>query len=463
LKLGLHQSARLEQRLLQSPQMIQAMQILQMSAPALEERIEQELTENPLLELVEPGEEGGAELEKRLDELEQVRRDLFDRPGVAKSSGGDDEDAKQLALANAPLRARSLSETLVEQLGLLELSPRQRALGEQLVWSLDARGFLTEELEDVALASGLEGAHAEELRPILEQLRATLHPGIGARDLVECLLLQARALCGEDALMEALITRHLEDITHNRLPRIAKQTGATLEEIQQAIEIIRGLDPNPGREYGDSTATAITPDVVVEEEDGEYHVRLTRTHVPRLRLSSAYRHLLRRGAGKPEVQQWIKKRMDTARWFLDALAQRESTLERIAKSIFARQQGFLERGVRGLVPLRMQEVADEAHVHISTVSRAVAGKYAQTPRGILPLKFFFTSGTVKESGEVESQNSIKSRIAELVEREDPKHPLSDDQIAELLEKDGGVKIARRTVTKYRKALAIPASTQRKKF
>jgi RNA polymerase sigma-54 factor len=264
-------------------------------------------------------------------------------------------------------------------------------------------------------------------------------------------------------MLMAFVSEHLDDLEQNRLPRIAKALSISIEEVKAAVDILRTLDPTPGSGYGVSRAAVITPEVIVEEVDGEYEVRLDRQRIPELTLSPAYREFLRKAQKGDGVREWVKKRLESARWFIDAVQQRESTLLRIARVIFAHQRDFLDRGVRALKPLRMQEVADEVGVHISTVSRAVSGKHAQTPRGIHPLKFFFTGGTMKASGEVASQASIKQRIADLVAQEDSDHPLSDDQIAALLEERDNVKIARRTVTKYRKALSIPASSQRKQF
>jgi RNA polymerase sigma-54 factor len=294
-------------------------------------------------------------------------------------------------------------------------------------------------------------------------LRDAFHPALGARDLRECLLLQLDA-AGDDApLVRTLIQEHLEDITTNRLPRIAKSTGRTIEEAKDAIETIRVLDPTPGAEYGQSRAAVITPDVLVDQVDDRYEVRLTRQRATELTLNPVYRELLRQARKGDGVQEWVKKRVEAARWFMDAIQQRQGTLLRIATCVFLRQRAFLDQGVKALKPLRMQEVADEVKVHISTVSRAVSGKYAQTPRGILPLKYFFTGGTQAEDGEMASQAAIKQRIAELVGQEDHANPLSDDQLAALLEERDRIKIARRTVTKYRKALSIPSSSQRKAF
>lgn len=465
----------MEQRLVQSPQMIQAMQILQLPTQDLEERIDQELMENPFLERdgeeSEENENPKTEAEpdadadgvaNMLDELERYERDFGDRP---RSRGGDPEEAdrKFEAMRNTPDRHQSLAEDLLDQLAFLELTERERELTEYLIYSLDERGYLQEPLSELAALCPYEGATEEELESLLLLLRDATHPALGAHDLRECLLLQLESHGIEEPLVRTLILDHLPDITTNRLPRIAKATGHSVEEVKAGIESLRTLDPNPGGEYGGTPATVILPDVVVEEREGDYEVRLTRDRVPELRVSPSYRALLQQATRGDGVQAWVKKRLESARWFIDALQQRQATLLRIAEIIFRTQRAYLEEGVRALKPLRMQEVADEAGVHISTVSRAVSGKYAQTPRGIKALKFFFTSGTAKSSGEVTSQVSIKQRLRELVEQEDGEHPLSDDQIGKLLAEKDGIRIARRTVTKYRKALGIPSSSQRRQF
>ena len=481
MKLGLHQSARLEQRLLQSPQMIQAMQILQLPGLDLEERIEQELTENPFLEVEEPAgapdEEAAPETDRRaeeapgegvetmLDLLERYDREFGD--GRAPRPASPDEgDRKQEAMQNAPSRPRGLAPALLDQIAFLELNDDDRALLEYLAWSLDERGYLTTGREELAreLSAALERpVEPDEVEAALEELRLATHPAIGARDLREALLLQLDSRGLELPLVRTLIQDHLEDIEANRLPRIARATGCSLDDVKEAIELIRTLDPSPGADYGDTPAEVIVPDVIVEQVDGEYVVRLERERFPVLKISPLYRQILKQAKRGDGVREWVKKRLESARWFIDALQQRESTLERIARAVFQRQSGFLDEGPSGLKPLRMQEVADELGIHISTVSRGVSGKYAQTPRGIYALKFFFTGGTTKASGEVASQVSIKESIKALLAKEDPAEPLSDDQIALALEREEGVRIARRTVTKYRKALGIPSSSQRRSY
>lgn len=487
----------MDQRLQQSPQMIQAMQILQLSSLDLEERIEQELVENPFLEVADPNSsESGTGDDEPLDslsptapvveepgvstlrdEFDRYERDLDDGTRRTRTGSAEDGDKKMEAMANTPDIEKTLAEVLVDELAILDLTPRQRKLAEYLLWSLDDRGWIPEPLEEIAIQcmnpepgedpivpADEPAVTVEELREVLEEIRSISHPALGARDLRECLELQLTAMgMGSEPLLKAIVERHLVDVEQNKLPRIAKDAGASIEQVKDALELLRKLEPSPGAGFGGVQADVIHPDVIVEEIDGDYEVRLDRQAAPDLRLSLAYKDILKAAQKGDGVREWVKKRIESARWFLDALQQRKMTLDLIAHAIFKEQRGFLERGVEGLKPLRMQEVADEVGVHISTVSRAVAGKYAQTPRGIFPLKYFFTGGTTTETGEQASQASVKQKIAELVAAEDPSAPLSDEDLGDRLEARDQIRIARRTVTKYRKALGIPASSQRKKF
>lgn len=477
---------------MQSPQMIQAMKILQLGTLDLQERIDQELVENPMLEEVtqreenqrEEGSESGGPapeaadperegVQRMLDALESLQRDFGDG---GRSSGGDGEegDRKLQALANAPSVPKTMAEALSEELAFIELSPRKRAIAEFLIFSMDERGYLLEDLESLAeecpivrthepADHAIEACSVEELGWVLDRLRDLIHPALGARDLREALLLQIELLDGNHSILRSIVSEHLEDVQNNRLPRIAKAIGQPIETILEVLEHLRRLDPAPAAEYGESVATTIVPDVIVELDEGEYVVRLERARIPRLQLSPTYRKMLDESQKGDGTRAWLKKRLESARWFIDAITQRQSTLERIANVIFERQRPFLERGKSDLQPLRMQEVADKVEVHISTVSRAVSGKYAQTPRGIFPLKFFFSGGTANDTGEVSSQVSIQQHMKELVANEDKHKPLSDEEIVTALKETAKIQIARRTVSKYRKMLGIPSSSQRRSF
>jgi RNA polymerase sigma-54 factor len=480
MKLGLTQNARMEQRLVQSPQMIQAMQILQLSTLDLEGRVEQELMENPFLEVAEGAPEATGDehmehnpeerpenqgVEGMLEVLENYERELGDGRRLPRADA-EAGDRKLEAMNNTPARTLSLGDTLREHLTFLNLSERDREIAEYLIYSLDDRGYLTDTLDNLATGFYKAAITADDLGDILTLLRAAAHPALGAINLRECLLLQLEEHPFWDALVHELVENHLEDITTNRLPAIMRATGASIEDIKDALEMIRGLDPYPCHGQTETAASVIHPDIVVEEVDGEYEIRLPRQRLPELVVSPNYKSLLRQARDAQDnqaVQDWVRKRLESARWFINALNQRQTTMERIAGAIFRRQKGFLEHGVSSLVPMRMQEIADEAHVHISTVSRAASGKYAQTPRGIFPLKFFFTSGTVNSDGEAESQTSIKDKLKRIVDNEDKKKPLSDEALAALLAQEQGVKIARRTVTKYRRALDIPSSSRRRDY
>ncbi|MBK9383469.1 MAG: RNA polymerase factor sigma-54 [Planctomycetes bacterium] len=498
MKLGLSHNLRLEQRLVQSPQMIQAMQILQLPTLDLAERIEQELGENPCLEVDEeapreerpepeaPPEESIApeaedqqqadpdrylqQLEAMLEESGEIRA-----PRGSRAAGEEESDRRLEALNNTPERASSLTDELLSQLYSQDLSERALRIGEHLVGSLDARGYLERSAEELAaeieMSRGDAPATPAEVRELIAVVRELGPPGIAAYDLRECLLLQLDALeiSAEERELyrfaRSLVVRHLDDILHNRRPKIARESGRSIDEVNRAIELLSRLDTRPGAPGVAEPNANVSPDVIVEEVDGGYEIRLDRGGIPELRISPAYRQLLEEARKNPEVLEYLRRKIDAAKWFIDAVHQRQLTLYKIAKELFSRQRDFLDHGISQLHPLRMQEVAEapSVGVHISTVSRAIAGKYAQTPRGIFPLKWFFSGGTTSESGQVASQKSIKQRIADLLAVEDKKHPLSDDEIAAVLEKEDGLRIARRTVTKYRKALHIPSSTQRRIF
>jgi len=462
----------MEQRLLQSPRMIQAMQLLQLASMDLQERVEQELLENPLLVRTDAAEGDAAGDERApaeapltvLDALLAAReRDRWD-PALRRRRGTAEEaDRKHAAMQNAPDSHHSLGQSLLDQTALIELDAHQRAMVEFLVFSLDERGYLPRSLATITAECGIAGATELEFSILLEELRHATHPALGASDLRECLLLQVDGLTQAHPLLRRMIAENLGDVAANRLPLIARETETSLEDVSQAIEVLRTLDPFPGSAYGVEQAETIRPEVMVAELDGVFQVRLTREGVQGLTINADYTRLLRETPRGDAARKWLRKRLEAARWFVDALEQRQSTLLLVARAIFERQPGFLERGPKALAPLRMMEVADAVALHISTVSRAVAGKYAQTPHGIFSLRSFFTGGTARVAGGMTSQTVIHQRLRELVEAEDPRDPLSDDRLAELLRERDGVRLARRTITKYRKTLSISCSTHRRVF
>ncbi len=284
--------------------------------------------------------------------------------------------------------------------------------------------------------------------------------GVGARNLKECLLLQLGD--GGNALLREIIAEHLEDVEQNRLPRIVQRTGRSMDEIKAAVEEISRLNPRPGASFGGTSAPRIVPDVIVEYTDKGYEVRLEDGGVPNLFISSLYEKLVAAKDVPEETRRYLRDKIRSARWLIDAIEQRRTTLFRISRAIVDFQTDFLDFGLSRLRPLRMQEVADKVGVHVSTVSRAIADKYIQTPRGVFPMKYFFTGGVSTENGEVQTWRTIQQEIKDLVDREDKSSPLSDEEIAERLSQQGSP-VARRTVTKYRKALAIPSSRRRRAY
>ena len=472
MRLGLSQVLGLQQRLIQSPQMIQAMQVLQYPLIELRDRIEMELEENALLDRKESDRPVEEEARKddptpedvslaTFEQLEEFERRRLDRVGPSSSPYSGDGDAKLEALANSPDRSETLSDHLLFQIALdedLEEDVRERV--EFVIYSLDRDGRL--HTSDEEIAAELE-CTVEEAEEAVEIVRGLDPAGVGARSLTECLLLQLDRLKGAPELARIIVSEHLENLSMNRLPRIARETNTTVEEVKDAIEFLRSnLHPHPGAPYGDVVNQAITPDVVVEEIDGRLELRVEREGVPELQLSPIYRKLLTEAKNDPKVLEYLRKKIEGAKWFIDAIHQRQSTIQRIAMAVVDRQAEFLRKGIRYLKPLRMQDIADEVGVHISTVSRAISGKYIQTPQGIFDMKRFFSAGTRADSGELVSQQAVKQKLKEIVDAEDSNEPLSDDAIVTALE-EHGIHIARRTVTKYRKALAIPSSTQRKAY
>jgi RNA polymerase sigma-54 factor len=473
IRLGLTQNLRAEQRLVQSPQMIQAMQILQTPLLELKDQVEQELQENVFLEVKDeqdrepPSEPDAApHLEEKLErqfaaEIEQLEaRTDFTRLRNRNSLGSEEGDRKIEALNNTPGNGVSLPEHLLSQVRLLRLSPELQQVVENVIFSLDEDGRLEETAEQVAQRLLVPLPLAEEALAILRRLEPA---GVGARDLRDRLLMQLDRLGYVRPLTRLVVERHLDDLARNKLPKIAKDTGASIDEIKDSLEFVRTrCNPHPVSDFTHDYNAGVMPDVIVEESDGIFEVRSQRGSVPELAISRNYRELLKEARQDPKIYEYLRRKIESAKWFIEAVHQRQNTIERIAGEIVHRQEGFLRHGIQHLKPMKMQDVADTVGVHISTVSRAISGKYIQTPQGIFDMKRFFSGGTQSDSGEMVSQQAVKDTLKQIVEAEDKQSPFSDDQLVEELARRG-VHIARRTVTKYRKALRIDSSSRRKQF
>lgn len=480
LRMEFTQSLRLEQKLKLAPQIIQSIDILQLPLLELQERIEQELEENPVLEMreVDPdseearkaAESGPSAEKEREDKRMEVmdfdpsfREHFADMYPRRRHSGGE-EDKKLEAMQNTPSRPESLQDYLFDQFRLLDVPESALGIAENIIYNLDDDGYLQYSLEEIV--ASMDGVSLEDAENALRLLREAGPPGIGARDLQECLLLQ---LSEEDfpeqfESLEILIRNHLDDIAANRLPKIVKETGRSMEEVKTAVDTIqKRLNPRPGGEFGARPGLYVVPDVVVELIDSVYEIRLEDARVPGLFVSSAYNKLLKDKKCTAKDREYIQQKIQSAKWLIDSIEQRRNTVYRTSCEIVRIQKGFLDHGIAHLRPLKMQTVADVVGVHVATVSRAIKDKYIQTPRGIFRMKFFFTGATEKADGPAVSRKSVKELVRAQVDDEDKKKPLSDEDIAKALSDESGLTVARRTVTKYRKELKIPSSRQRREY
>jgi RNA polymerase sigma-54 factor len=482
-----------------APRMIQSMEILQLPLQALEERIEQELGENPVLELQEdsqaPAEVAeGAPPPEEAPAATPVERDLEDKPLVVdeahgnqddferllnldrempdyfdetprKSAGRIEEDGERMydALANvADKHPQTLQDYLLHQIGEMEVSPELYAMAEKIISTLDPHdgGYFRSSLRDLLPAdAGPEQLQlAEEALVLVQNLDP---PGIAARDLKECLLKQLTPDLLFYEELQVLIANHLEDLRDNKLPLIQKKTGYSIELIQESWSELRTLNPKPGATFAEANNQAVQPDVFVErQDDGGYKVLVDDSRTPSLMISRYYIDRIRSGTATPEEKEFIKRKITAAQWLIDAIEQRRSTLTKVSQAIVDHQREFLDNGPEFIKPLKMQEIADKVGVHVTTVSRAVDEKYMQTPRGIFALKRFFVGGTHADGGEDVAWDIIRIRLQEVIDKEDKLHPLSDDDLVEELKKLG-LNVARRTITKYRQRMGIPSSRQRK--
>ncbi len=482
----------LEQKLLQkqilAPRMIQSMEILQLPVLALQEKIEQEMNENPMLELSdrdpdvpdEPIErdnpDAPAESEKelvvedsidheadfeRLMEMGQDFPEAFE-DGPRRSANRMEELAsrKHDAMANIAARAETLQHYLEMQLGELELEDDLRDMAERIVTSLDSNGYLNSSLEDL-LPPDVNEDVLTLARRALDIVQSLEPPGVGARDLRECLTLQLDPSMLMYEEVKTLISSHLEDLRDNRLPAIQRKTGYSLAQIQQAWAQLRKLNPKPGADFTASIAPTVTPDVFVDrQEDGTYRVRLEEGRTPSLRISNYYRKRLMSGDATAEEREFIKRKINAAQWLIESIEQRRGTLTKVAQAVVEHQTRFIEEGPEAIEPLKMQQIADKVGVHVTTVSRAVDDKWIQTPRGIFPLKRFFVGGTKSDDGEDVAWDAIRIKLQEVIDHEDKTKPFSDDQLVHQL-KQHGLNVARRTITKYRRKMGIPSSRQRR--
>ncbi len=486
MKTGLQQHAALSQQLRINPRLYQAMDLLYMPLLDLQQHLKQELLGNPFLELVEPEEETEVPLgeEAKEDKKEAEKNDEPNWEEILLDDGGDqgapprDMSEAREYVEPVPVETKDLTDHLREQMRLLDLTPRQQLLAEEFIGNIAEDGYLGATLEEIvngvnqvlqahADASEQDVApqpytlvEAEEMLRIVQKLDP---PGVGARDLRECLLLQLEARGETDTLAYRLVHDAFEDLKAHRWSDLGKRFGLDAVEVQKVADDLAKLDPKPGLQHSSANDAYIIPDLVVEKIDGEYKVFLNDSGLPRLRISKTYQDIARdKKKFQGENKDFINQRMNSAHWMIQAIEQRRQTMLKVMNFIVDRQREFFEKGVEYLKPLTLREVADVINMHESTVSRVTNEKYVQTPRGLLPLKFFFSSGLSTTTGEDASARAIRAQIQKMVADEDPKNPLTDQQIVEMFAQKG-VKIARRTVAKYRDQLSILPARMRKRL
>ncbi|MEJ2217093.1 MAG: RNA polymerase factor sigma-54, partial [Gemmatimonadota bacterium] len=477
----------LRQEMKINPRLYQAMDRLYMPLLDLQQHLKQEMLNNPFLELEEPvatEEEQVATDEKADGEDEEIDWEEILLDGF-EAGGRRAEYEEKEYYEPVSVESRDLADHLHDQLMLLSLTEREVLLGEEIIGNIDDDGYLTCSVEEVVdalnrwveeegaawvKADGADGEDAPELKPftsfeaedMLKRIQGFDPPGIAARDLRECILLQLRDQKLEDTVTYRIVDEYFDQLINHRWSEISKELSIPAREVQEAADEVAKLDPKPGLQYSDASDNYVTPDLIVDKIDGEYHVFLNDTSLPRLRLSRTYREIAKdKSKFKGENKEFIANKLNSANWMIQAIEQRRQTMLKVMNFIVDRQREFFERGVQYLKPLTLREVAEVIDMHESTVSRVTNEKFVQTPRGVLPLKFFFSSGLSTASGEDVSARGIKDKIQKLVEDENPKKPLTDQAIVNIL-KEEGVQIARRTVAKYRDQLGILSARMRKR-
>lgn len=505
---GLHQVQSQTQQMVLAPQLRQSLKILQVSALELRNAILEELQSNPTLEelpldeisidgekpdqpaeaAVGEGEGSGAEAadweaasaaseapvspengeDENLDfaenfevfkKLDQDWRDYFQQESGEMTFSADDAQRRQ-HFFDSLTGDTSLQQDLLEQARMVESNAEVLSALEYLIGSLNDHGFLTAPVSEVALMSQLPLRTVQEASQLLKTLDP---PGIGAEDLRECLLIQLRVSGHGKSLAARIVRDYWELLLRRRLPEIARKCSATLDDVQEALQLIAKLDPAPGRRFSDDNNQIVEPDVTVEQdEDGEWQVILHNDYIPRLRLSSSYKQLLAKGRLSKKELDYLNEKFRSGKFLISSIEQRQQTIEQITRVLLRFQRDFFDHGTAQLRPLTMNQVAEEVGVHETTISRAIANKYIRTPHGLFPFKFFFTPGFESADGQSFSNKSIKERLQKLIESEPPAKPFSDQALAKMLGEEG-IKIARRTVAKYREELGILPTNLRRHY
>ncbi len=468
-RLGQHQT----QRLMLTQKMQQALQILQYSALELEQHVQEELETNPILEQkvveppaeIAPADEGTRNSEGERDDDGSFSLDDHVNHWEQRIKEGSDLSVnpdladRRAFFENSITGEESLAARLISQLRLTFDDETDLAIGEQILSDISDRGYFNGNLEAIALE--LEQP-LERVERVLYRIQKFEPTGVAARDVVECLLIQINAVYPEESQLRELVENHLEDLENRQIPTIAKAMKIEPSRVEELKTTLSTLDPWPGLEYSSEPVQYVIPDLVVEKIEGEYIVALTTQASPELNVNRDYQVLAKDKSIQKDERSYLREKIEAARWLIRNIEQRQQTILKIGKAIMDIQHAFLDKGVAAIRPLTLQEIADIVGVHEATVSRTTRGKYVQTPQGLFELKYFFSTALKSDTGESQSSKSVQLTIKKIIEGEDKKKPLSDQKVANLLKEDG-LSIARRTVTKYREALGIPATTKRKEY
>lgn len=444
------------QKLIMTPELRQAIQLLQYTSLELNSYLKREMEENPLLELEGPSDDSQS-METLKDEKDIDWKEFLESYDDISYRSEVDRNRKEYSFENFVSYTPSLKDYLIEQLNMISLDSAEYRIADYIIQNINSNGYLDSTV--VEMASQLQVSE-EEVEAVLTVIQSFEPYGVGARSLKECLLIQVRD--EKDFLIKRVISDHLEDIASNKIASIAKDLDITIQNAQEYVDFIKCLEPKPGRTFrGDGDDTRyITPDASIEEIDGEYVIFINDVTGPRLNINQYYKSLLKDG-GDVETTEFLQEKLNSAMWLIKSIEQRRQTLYKVVESILKFQKEFLIHGDKRLVPLTLKDVAEDIKMHESTISRATSGKYVQTPRGVFELKYFFTTGLSGKSGEV-SATSVKSIIKGIIDSEDQKKPLSDQVISNIL-KEKGMEVSRRTVAKYRDELKIPSSSRRRRF
>jgi len=498
MALGPQLSQRLTQSLVLAPQLQQSLALLQAPTLELKALVEQELQQNPVLEeaptqemdlqerdghdseketetadlseppadltfdstersAAEPVDDFQAEFD-RLVQLDQEWRDHFTQTNLPVRASAEEEEKRQF-MFDSLVAGTSLQETLLEQVRQSTLPHDQWPVAELLIGNIDEYGYFKATVEELSSSTGLSPDKVLDVLKVIQTFEPT---GVGARDLRECLLLQLERSGQRESLEYRIVSEFMDALGKRRIPEIARGTGQSVDDVQEALERIARLEPRPGRAFLPDNNEYILPEVFVQKAGDEFIVTTNNEYIPHLRISNTYKDLMAQSQNSAEVRNYIREKIRAGKFLIKSLHQRQTTILSIAKEIVHRQREFMEKGVAHLKPLTMVQIAEVVGVHETTVSRAVSGKYMQTPQGLVEMKYFFTAGIQTASGDGMSNTSVKDMIAEIFKKEDTARPLSDQEVVKMLQ-EKGIVIARRTVAKYRTELNILPSNLRKVY